>query len=1456
MTRRAALRPRGASRGEWIERRASGSAAALLALFTLGACTPLRIPVSSELLWTRADETEVAVMPGDVVRIEASGPLEVTSVLRGPAGEADVTQTMTPKDGIIFLRPSLGTAALRLPAGTVVHTGYPKDPEVSWFTLEREALDWATAPIGTPFPVIADAPRLDPSDVAELDAALSEAKDSPAVTPIRKLFALRAVHAVEGVRSYPYARNTELEFRGTIATREIQLRDFHQIEPGKNATVTVEGPTSLAISSRAIRTGADVIAELRVKEPSATGSRLRGISRAIVHHLAPEGDLGIKEKGPDVRPEALNDPTLAPLRRVFVPVPPGKHTYEIEAVNASAWIAGVDSSAYLKIGDAIRGAKNEKTFAAEAMSACGGATPGLCAIAKALNGADTEAGWDQGASPAAKKIADKIALGAPADRAAALEIAASTGDRAAILELAKEVGTTVDLSVRDAWWLGTLRGTSWQTLEDPTPPTWFAFLPRDATNQACTQRRATSGAGVSGSEPLTENVVTLASEPWRRVNAVRLLAVAPCSPSEPPVELEVDGQTLRAQPSSARALWHVVVKGPTAKVRRLDKGATKVYALSDDQCGGGTLIHAAVPLNTSRTIAFPPNTTAPGVEVWLRQGAPSAELTLASSRGGDPLKVKATAGNGLAAIAEDGARWIRAATVPLPTTWPGVKATGDANVAVRGVVRGLKTDPLEDKPLEHAAPPNVEAVTAASKKLLAAKTNPERAAAAFERAMLLASYGAERAAIEDADLAARYGMTPDPIAAVRAKILPLPPTPLEMATSGYGIEPDFDPNATRCSVNAAGERAKITALDTTLRARPKSAAYDRSLAVQAAALASAVPGDPRSETLVALAGASSKWKLTRDVLGGERVVRPNEAEKNPLLDSDARLRARYFAGDPFGNRFVSVSPDRPARAFVADIGSAKARLDLVCVPRKMPEKNERCPVDVKMGDVPVRPSLDESGKASVPLPHGRGRGKGAELAVTLKQVPADYIALIRVVFDKEAPGATKVEGAGYVLDTPRIQYRFVVQPGRSVKIKASERGMMRVDALPDSKEATEVTATFAGKSVPIPADGEPKVLPITNAGEVVTVSAKGGPATIAVAERVESDTRYPGNDADPSLAKVKPVEHETAQMSVGEGAWRDVAERSPRPLSWFEDRLGAFEAMTGMLGGTLRDGAPADTAIDIYGFETLTYRRRIESINLYTLATGLFRLRDGSPTYGGAVTLYEDLSALRMRITGTLNAFTQDVGGASEYTLRPRGAIEYSGRVTPAFYILPRLGYDGYYTSLGARPASSKDVDDDIYNGFRFQRNTFAFLQGLFWWVPYFNHIAYLRARGTMDVTNGSFSHAAVRPGTFVILGAFEAGGYLDAQYFERTTGARTSSGIDISGGANVVLHFPIVPGSFEIRPSATGQIRGDLGWQAIAGLTLIASARRGVRDYSSLELSFPEATGQGIPWRTEGKNP
>jgi hypothetical protein len=41
-----------------------------------------------------------------------------------------------------------------------------------------------------------------------------------------------------------------------------------------------------------------------------------------------------------------------------------------------------------------------------------------------------------------------------------------------------------------------------------------------------------------------------------------------------------------------------------------------------------------------------------------------------------------------------------------------------------------------------------------------------------------------------------------------------------------------------------------------------------------------------------------------------------------------------------------------------------------------------------------------------------------------------------------------------------------------------------------------------------------------------------------------------------------------------------------------------------------------------------------------------------------------------------------------------------------------------------------------------------------------------------------------------------------------------------------------------------------DGAWQIGAYLNVLASYRRGLRDFSSLELDFPEQLGGGVPWR------
>ena len=257
------------------------------------ACSPVRTRVSGELVWTRPDTVttgdlqEMAVAPGEVIRIASEQPVRIVSILKTPQGEAEVAATMTPKAGFVLVRPPLGTTALRLPRSVVVHAGAPREPELSWFDLELEALAWAKTPLGTPFPALAASPRIDGAEIGELDAALVEARKAAAdpgraeaaTTALRSLIALRAVRAVEGVRPYPYARNGEIPFETSGSTREIQERTFVQLTPGRSAMISIEGPTSLAVSSRIIRGVADVVAELRVRE----GGRMRGEHSALLH---------------------------------------------------------------------------------------------------------------------------------------------------------------------------------------------------------------------------------------------------------------------------------------------------------------------------------------------------------------------------------------------------------------------------------------------------------------------------------------------------------------------------------------------------------------------------------------------------------------------------------------------------------------------------------------------------------------------------------------------------------------------------------------------------------------------------------------------------------------------------------------------------------------------------------------------------------------------------------------------------------------------------------------------------------------------------------------------------------------------------------------------------------------------------------------------------------------------
>src|SRR5262249_39757713 len=152
------------------------------------------------------------------------------------------------------------------------------------------------------------------------------------------------------------------------------------------------------------------------------------------------------------------------------------------------------------------------------------------------------------------------------------------------------------------------------------------------------------------------------------------------------------------------------------------------------------------------------------------------------------------------------------------------------------------------------------------------------------------------------------------------------------------------------------------------------------------------------------------------------------------------------------------------------------------------------------------------------------------------------------------------------------------------------------------------------------------------------------------------------------------------------------------------------------------------------------------------------------------------VSPLRLRLAAWVDGYAQKIGLTDARTFHPHGYAELSLRVTPNLFILPRVGYDGFYSNLLERPISLDAVDDDIYNDFRARRNTLLYGQALSWWVPYFNSIIWTRTRVNFDAATRGLSHVSFRPGTYFAFDNVELDLFAEATWFAATEGLRTDS--------------------------------------------------------------------------------
>ncbi len=1446
-----------------VARRLAGLVSVALAFAPSLGCLRIAPPlkVAGEVVWSEASTTNgpeqdelLKVTAGDIVRFDTRVPVRVAEVIEAEEGDVTAWRTLVPEDGSAMLRAGLFTTEVRASRDVFrgAHTGAARKPEFAWFELEENAVAWAAGPLGTPFPRLSAARRFDATGFSELDEALSSTFADPggdvatAVTrAVRTLVALRAVNALEGLRGFPYALNRDIDLPAKGTAHVIDARRYVLAEPASPIPVQVSGPVELFVWARILRTKFDEDVEVRITE----AGHLRGSTRGLVRHE-------LDRAGPE-----WNE--LSQLRHILVHVPPGDHSYTIEPVGTAAYVSAELSHPAARLEHVFSSTWREAPLLEAARRACEPASFGpACALVLALAGEESRPEYARSlavATDVQKRIAAQLAQGGPADFAATLETRAMSGDTQAASLLAEQAEDTVDQSMHDAWKRATLRTTAWEPAPDTaTLPKWLTFTPNKTRSTACVDE-----GGLGSRREVTGTTSSFHTSPWRRAHVLDLVAVGPCTGE--PIQLEVDGQTLAAQPSAPRALWHVVVAAETAEVRRLDHGPSHVYSMGDDECSTN-IESAAAPkrLDATRTVTFPDGAAAAGLEIWAIAGQGSESVTVHSKDGRETWVIEVRPRTGLRGLDDQGNTWVRGGRVPLPD-WAkaGITVEGHATAAVRGLVRaGRRTTAPAPQAADvvYATAPDEKRLLDLGRRVAAATEPRVRASLLAERALLLAEYGAQVAATEDANAAAALGGTgaSDPIAAVERTMRPVAAKPAPLLVPAFGLEPDFDAHAARCSTAPASPRAELAALELLLRTRPPDAPFDRDLAVRTFRAIAAATNDPRASSLEHLALRGSSWRLAREVTGGSgRVARPMISTRDRIFDPEGRLRPDIATGRPLGDNYVTVTADTPARAV---LGGAKVRLDVVCA-APGPTTEGTCPFTYAFGDVPPHTLALRPGQvAPVTLPATPAKGRPI-LTLSVTRSDVDYAAMVRVVFDRDVEGTEKVAD-GWVLKTPHTQHRTLLTAGHPVRLTVKQEDIVRIDARADPGTSADVFARVDGHEVRVPTDGEPVVVAVP-AGGTVEVAARSGEATVAIAERIAKDVHAGRKPESPGPPAFKAFAPGAIALDLSGGRWEALARNSPRPLSWFGDRLGTFEADTGVTAASLHEGSTTATGVDAYFFEDLSYQRRIEAPNLYTVVGASLRLRNGPPTYAGEAGFYEDLDRYRLRITGTATGFTQDVDKTHVKTLQANGFLEYSGRIRPDFFILPRLGYDGFYTNLGKAPSSTVDIDDDVYDPFRYVRSTLVFLQALIWYCPHFNDIYYIRLRADYDVTNGQFSHASVLlPGILLIFHQAELSFFADAEYFAATPPAagttmpvRPHAGVDGNGGAELIWHTVLLPGSFELRPNISTQMRvNDQSWSISAGINILASDRRGQRDYSSLELSFPEETSGGIPWRDESR--
>ncbi len=1444
---------------------------AFLLLLCVVACAPATRPPSavpdalaSFVVWherplassTSLDGSAVDTLdvePEQLVRLEGirAPSVEVIESSRTERGIVESRRTEAVQSGVLVARVGAFTTSVGFSRGVVGRgfVGHASEPGVHWIDHARRVVAWAEGPLSERFPDVAPMGRVDGELFERLDktlaADLAKASDAAWVREagqaLRAIVGLRQLRALEPVTGYPYFLDTPAIGNDVAMAGVLEGHEVHRLEPGKSIEARAKGPAMLSVWAWSDDRGPEHSVTLSVFEGQARRARsTRRLRQTQSGSLSPSS------------PERLT--------RAVVHVPPGEHVYRLES-DGVLRVAALSAASVLPMD--LHARADENALFARAFKACDvAASLAMCRLARALAAPSQTAPSDSAESDDVARLVADLSAGPPHDDGLDRP-ARSLHERSAQFDkIERDATSTVDELARANWVRAVQRSSVWRPVEpSANDRRWTVALHRDgiAASSASKPEEQEAALVLLGDEPA---VVT--SSEFHDVAAVDLIWAG--TPSGQRVELEVDGQRISAQPHASFTRWHVRVRGEAARVRRTDHGAGQVFAAAPSMrvaAVPAAVTDDALPL----VAANAPFARGLGIELWAREDCATVELSLEGVSGEEPHLALRAQGMGTAlAIDEAGHVWRRVVRTALPA-WvaAGVRVHPREGTAYRAIVREIaepqSRPPTSEPHDEPARAPSFDAIVALSRQVIEAE-GAARAALLRERAMALAERGIRLAAQSDARAAIALGLDAErartleaDVERIAARATPLP-APLPAGVAAYGIEPDFDD-----SVSDGAPRASFEHAFAALPRRDVDTApfFDAERAVSVLSAARAVSLDPRQDRAIHRALAGGRWQT---IAGFSPVARErNEAaERDVVVDGDGLLLPRVASGMPFqGGSFVAITAERPSafRLTPNEVG-ARYHLDVVCAAAVTDaDVAAVCTPRVSVGDDVLEAQAQAAhGRARYELPQVK---QPVRVGISLVDAPSRWVAVARLVSDREVPGADLPTQEGWVVSPPHREARPRIEPGRhEVPLRATP-SVLRIRAMNEPGEAASVSIEVDGVRHVLVTDGSDLLLPVRSSAAVV-VSA--GRPFVHIAERIASPgvphhpnsaavavSLAPRTPVAPSIPVAVALASSTTPL-VLDG--RSIAELSPRPLTRLESNLGTFVLSSGAIVGTLRQGEPSASQASTFGFLSAGYRRRIERLGLWTDVSGFTRQRlDAPATFGGNGVLYEDLEQLHLRLSASLGVESQRVLDGNAVAWLSRGFAEYSYRVTPQFFVLPRFGWDQVAMSLAQRPRVASAIDDEVWNPYRSKRSTFVFAQGLFWWAPYFDEITYLRLRVTSAPSEGTLARASARPGAFALVGPFDLAAYVDAAWMPASQSVRGESRVATSAGFVGRYDDWSRLGSLDVQPGfAFFSHLNDGGWQVNAFVNLFASYRRGLRDFSSLELDFPEGRSDGIPWR------